>query len=431
MAEKLTDYVVGIEVTYSPQAWAVSALLAGHGAKLLAAGVEEGKFAEPWRGAWAWVQWYLGEYSRIPSPARVTEKFPDTYLPDWDNRPVEDVLDVFYEDLELRLVRGAVVATGKLLTDGRTREAVEEYQRWGGRIADARTRVEIAEWRGEALKRLEKYQDAVLRAAAGEAVGVGIPLGIPTIDEASGGLLPGDYCIVAGRFDTAKTTLMTAMAKLACDAGTTGLFISPEMRAVSILGKMDAMALQVDPMDLRRGQLTADEAKRLEAVMREVAAGDAENYVVYGGGFSMGSIAVLTSYLKPKILYIDGLGFLKRDGQRNGRQADWLEMGLLSRGVKGFAVTHGLPVVVVHQSNRSSKSGGVKDNLSRSDIIGQDADILIEIESITDEMLRATLGKCRETRIRCSTYLKKVSQGLLFEEVEAPTMAIVDVEEFV
>ena len=429
----LSDYAMGAEEDFSPQAWVLSALLVGEGAKLITAGVESSKLSSPWRGCWDWTQEYLNKYARLPSLARSVEKYPDVFIPTWDHRPVDDVLDCFFDDLELRLVRGAVVDVGRLLTESRTTEALQAYEVWNGRIADARARVEISSWRKGATKRLEEYHDAAMRAAAGEEVGIGVPLGIKTIDDASGGLLPGDYCVVAGRFDVGKTTLMVAMAKLACEhKGTTGLFISPEMRSVSILTKMDAMHLRVDPMDLRRGTVTMEELKRLEDGMTEIEKGKGDNHVVYGASFSLGSIAVLTAYLKPDILYIDGLGFLSDDENNSHRgQADWLDMGKKSRGVKRFAVRHQLPVVVVHQSNRKSVSGGVKDNLSRSDMIGQDADVLIELEAVTDEMMRATLGKCRETRIRCSTYLKKISKGLLFEETDAPVMAITDVNEFI
>jgi len=398
--------------TISPQAWALSAALHGESKTLFASGISPDKMSEPYRGGLAWVSGYAAQHGRFPTRSRFTEQFPDVYVPEWDARPSTDLADQFYTDLRARLIRGTVVSVGELIASGDQKGAEKEFEAWLFKWSEANARTDLREWKAGALTRLSEYEHRVAQVRSGEKVGDGILTGIKSVDEATLGFLPGDYVIFAGRFDVGKTTLMVATAEFAATTGRSCLFISPEHTAEAILRKLDAMAVGVNPIKLRQGTLTPEEVTQLNERMAYVGDLPGEITVVSGGNLTVDSVASLCTHLHPDVVYVDGLSFLVPAGTRE--DSDWLAIGTVSRNLKRMAVSQNVVVVCVTQGNRGSEKGGIKDNLARSDMIGQDADIIIGIEAVNDITVRVSLQKCRETPKRPICFLDKSIDGLRF-----------------
>ncbi len=76
----------------------------------------------------------------------------------------------------------------------------------------ATTRVEASAAAAELLAKVDRIR-------AGEKVGQGVTTGIPSIDNDTGGLRPGDLWVVAGRASMGKTIMATSLARAAARSG--------------------------------------------------------------------------------------------------------------------------------------------------------------------------------------------------------------------
>lgn len=96
----------------------------------------------------------------------------------------------------------------------------------------------------------------------------GLPTGIPTLDEMTGGMPQGEMIVLAGGPGTGKTSLATQMAIEASlslvDKPLPGndainVFISAEMTRSQIMQRVGCGWAQINQSDLRRGQITAEQ----------------------------------------------------------------------------------------------------------------------------------------------------------------------------
>lgn len=404
-------------ITASPQAWIVSAALHGYIEELINAGVNQTKLSEPFYSVWQWLTQYASDYGSFPSIERTKEKYPDVYVPKFDERPIQDVLDVFYDDLQQRLVRAAVIEVGKKL-ESNDPNFLAEWNEWVGRIADSQSQVNIVSWRETVDDRFSEYADTIAKKEMGEEPGTGILTGIRYVDEVTHGLLPTDYVLIVGRFDSGKTTLMADTMRAAAKTGNKALVISPEHGVKAMMRKIDCLHLVADPVDIRRGTLGREFIKKLQQAKEDIKRIAGDIMVVSGAGFTVEGVGALVAQVRPNILYIDGATHLV---PFNSNQPDWLKVGEVSRRLKHMAVAHNIPVVSVVQEGRHTGKGG-KDTIARSDMIGRDADLILHIEAVDDETLRLSMAKYRETIDRgLPVFLRKGKHGLSFIETDDPT----------
>jgi replicative DNA helicase len=324
-------------------------------------------------------------------------------------------LDKFFYDLNQRLLRTAVVEIGKAITSGE--DATDLWAQWNQRMSGDSSRFEVVSWTETADERFQDYQNRILSREAGEEPGTGILTGIRHIDKLTYGFMPGNYVLILGRFDTGKTTLMTQFMVSAAQTGNLCLVISPEHSAEEMARKLDAIAMVADPMALRRGTLDRSMIRQLLEGRDKIKETKGDIRIIPGSGRTLAEIATYVNILQPDILYVDGISHLSSPESKG--QSDWLRLGTISQGLKALATNTGIPVVTVVQEARDTGKKNVLESIARSDMIGQDADVIIHIDKVTDMQLKLTLVKWRESADRGgAVYLHKGDHGVEFIEDE-------------
>jgi len=417
------------DMVATPQAWILSAMLVGEVDKLLRNGVNAAKLSEPYRSVFEWAMGYASDYRTFPSPDRTGEQFPDVFIPLWDERPLEDVFDLFYMDLNSRMLRAALVEVGKKLQadDVDVTDALSMWEQWNTKIAGDGSRFNIVSWKETVDKRFDSYKDRILRREDGETVGTGILTGIRHIDDVTHGFLPGNYVLVLGRFDSGKTTLVAAWTVAAAKAGNLVMVISPEHNAEEMIRKIDAVYMESDPVALRRGTIDIDLLEQLEKERRSIRNIGGDIKVIPGAGFSVDQIGAMAIALKPDFICVDGISHLSSTDKN---APDWLKLGGISKQLKALATNTGIPIATVIQEAKGRK-GDAKDSIARSDMIGRDADIIVHIEAVTDRKLKLEIIKYRETLDRGgSSFLEKGEDGVKFIETDGPSVGGQDGWEF-
>lgn len=83
--------------------------------------------------------------------------------------------------------------------------------------------------------------------------------------------------------------------------------------------------------------------------------------------------------IQPDIIFIDGF-YLLNPGRINDKKADHEKIKAISRSIKSYAQSLGVPVICTSQANRDGKKNsnvGETEDAAFSDAVGQDADVML------------------------------------------------------
>ncbi len=212
---------------------------------------------------------------------------------------------------------------------------------------------------------------------------VGITLGWQPLDRLTGGALPGDVVVLAGRPGVGKTYKIVVMAMAAWDAGKRVLFLSMEMTDEQLAHRMVGIRTGVAPTYIRRGQMSDHVFERFERSVAEFQSPDAAPFYLVRGDLrkTVRDVDALVQEMEPDIVYIDGSYLLKPETTRN--KSRWEVMADVGEGLKEIALLRNVPIVHSVQLSRKAKSNSRVDvdldMIGGTDVVGQIASIAIAL----------------------------------------------------
>jgi replicative DNA helicase len=211
----------------------------------------------------------------------------------------------------------------------------------------------------------------------------GVPTGFTDLDEMTSGLQPSDLIIIAARPSMGKTSLVLNMAQHVGTKTdmTVGVF-SLEMSKEQLFLRMLTAEARIDAQRMRRGYLGERDWGRLSQAIGTLS--DAKIFID-----DSPSIGVLEMRAKCRrlaaehdldLVIIDYLQLMQGRGRFENRT---LELGSISRSLKGLAKELHVPVVVLSQLSRAPESRSDHkpqlSDLRESGALEQDADVVIFI----------------------------------------------------
>lgn len=225
----------------------------------------------------------------------------------------------------------------------------------------------------------------------GVVAGQGLPTGYVDLDRKTRGLHRGEMTILAARPSVGKSALMMNIAEQLCRGGilpgTTakhhipvGVF-SLEMSGSSLARRLISAYAGVDSHRMNSGMLSSEERERIadsETQMRAMPI-----HIADMPGATVREIRSQTrrwmDRLGIQVVFIDYLQLITPQG--GGRDNREVQVGQISRGLKGLAMELDMPVFVLSQLNRGSeqREGGRPrmSDLRESGSIEQDADVVM------------------------------------------------------
>lgn len=276
--------------------------------------------------------------------------------------------------------RSCIVACGELaraaydrepaesMTKAMSEKAYELAQRLlGGRqsIGDAR---QIGRWLLEESKRQE--EDPAHLA--------GLNLDIPNFDRATGGLRPGNYCILAGVTGKGKTTLMLDVVADLCARGRRVLCVSAEMSKEDIVQRIHSSFSGVFLSRIRNSRLSDEDWEALREAQLEVDRWKLR--ITDSGGPTVGDITTIARQAYQDwggldLVCVDYIQKLKGRGQ-----SDYSRVSAVSSALKELAMNMHIPVLALAQLDRSVGKEGRRPtlhDLKQSGELENDADIVL------------------------------------------------------
>jgi replicative DNA helicase len=246
-------------------------------------------------------------------------------------------------------------------------------------IADDKIRDGFVSLRDLAQSSLETIE----KLHARKELVTGVPTGFIDLDEMTSGLQPSDLVIVAARPSMGKTSLVLNIAQHVGTKTdkTVGLF-SLEMSKEQLFLRMLTAEARIDAQRMRRGYLGERDWGRLSQAIGTLS--DAKIFID-----DSPSIGVLEMRAKCRrlaaehdldLVIVDYIQLMQGRGRFENRT---LELGSISRSLKGLAKELRVPVVVLSQLSRAPESRSDHkpqlSDLRESGALEQDADVVIFI----------------------------------------------------
>jgi len=216
--------------------------------------------------------------------------------------------------------------------------------------------------------------------------GVGMGVGMQTIDRRQGGFHAGDLIVIGARPGVGKSSLMGQWALSMAHNGKSVGIISLEMSNTQIAARLAAIDTQTDFSVFFRG-LNIDEKEKENIYNRiSLTTSTLPIYVSDKTGVNILDIKASAARLKKlhnlDALFIDYLQLLDPISAKSNRNREQ-EVSEMSRGCKILAKDLGIPVFILAQLNRESiKRKGAErypalSDLRESGSLEQDADVVV------------------------------------------------------
>lgn len=214
---------------------------------------------------------------------------------------------------------------------------------------------------------------------------VGISTGFRELDNLTKGFQPGQVIVLAGHTGKGKTTLAGCFALTAIQAKVATAYYSLEMSRADVSKRLLSNLSGVSLGRIQTGHMTdADKAtvreakaylSRLPLVLQ-----DTETGAITASGIAASLRKARTEH-GIRLAVVDYLGLIARDPGEKFENRN-IEVSQLSRAMKLLAGELAIPIIVLHQLNRSSATRSadtkpVLSDLRDSGSIEQDADIVL------------------------------------------------------
>lgn len=349
-------------------------------AEVYEVGIRGEHFEEPlYQAIWTFTvgYWQDSQCKAVPTPWALKEEF-STYEPVY----APEETGYLAEKLRERYLANGmqeIMRTVAPKTAADPAEALKELQSAAYSLTEMTvrrvTRTNLADTvakRREAYAHVQAYPQ-----------GQGAPYGLDLLDFHTGGILPGELCIVGARAKTGKTFMGLHAMVTALKQGYTPLIFSLEMSLDEIEKRIDALFSGVSYNRLIRGQLDDDELVQLHEGQDQLSyLGGIQVEMPEEGDRTVGSLMARARQYGATYVFIDQLTFMEPPQKVQSLKEHHASI------VKALKINisrpgQELPCILAHQMRRDDEELSMA-SFSNATEIEQTADILLGLSRNQD-----------------------------------------------
>lgn len=215
-----------------------------------------------------------------------------------------------------------------------------------------------------------------------------VDLGFPGLDDALGGVEPGDLVTVGARTNGGKTAIMTAAAYSLASRGEPVLYVTTEMTRTQMVCRVLPMAARIPSWKFRKRKLEAADWAKLQAACADRLS--KMPLMIHGKSVvGLDDIRAAAAQTKAKVVFVD---YLQRCRLPQGSKERNYQVMDFMVGLKSFAQEAGVVVVIGCQLARQmDKAPDVEPenaDLKDSGAIEAESDQVVLLWKPTDKQLR-------------------------------------------
>jgi len=208
----------------------------------------------------------------------------------------------------------------------------------------------------------------------------GVPTGFEDLDEMTRGLQPADLIIIAARPSMGKTSLVLNISQhVATQPNLTVGFFSLEMSKESLFIRLLTSVAQIDSHRLMSGAIGQKDYGRISHALETLSA--MQLFIDDSSNISVLEMRAKCRRLQAEhglnLIVVDYIQLMSGRGRFENRT---LELGAISRSLKGLAKELSVPIIVLSQLSRGPESRSDHrpqlSDLRESGALEQDADVV-------------------------------------------------------
>lgn len=251
-----------------------------------------------------------------------------------------------------------------------------------------------------------------------------ITTGYDCLDQALGSFCGGDYIALGASTGTGKTTIALNLSRMMCLQGRKVLFCSLEMPIEQLRNRFNCINTGLDARKYRTCGFTPEELERYKLGLSELDQWSL--YILCDYNLTVEKLKAYATEQKKNFgldfIVIDYLGLLSGYGNKSSYE----RVSALSRNIKVMATELNVPVLVLVQLNRDSKSRENKrpvlTDIRESGAIEQDADFVLF--AYRDYMFSGDYGKKDDLEIIVAKNRHGISNVTCFLDINLNTQEI-------
>lgn len=369
-----------------------------------------------YREAYAWIEDYIAAHGRTPSIGAFRTAFEDVVLKKVDD--VEHFIERVREDHSNIVLRKGLADVVAMLKKGDTKGAIRQLSSasvaaeasYLGHGSDGDIFRDYDDIKAEVLRRKRQQKKT------GYA---GIPTGFPTLDELTSGIQPGWFVVVTARTGVGKTRSLVRMACAAAFSGYNVQYDALEQTRPEIAMQVHSFASSefgrgvFKSLDLAQGN-GYDTKSYLNFLqdMKKTVQGRMHVADNSRSAITQPVMAAQIERNRADIFFLDHLTLT--EGVEDHQSA-----GNLSSALKRMANRYKIPVITAAQINRAGIGKEIQgtDNIGVSDKIGQDADLVINVQKFSKSVVLMRVVKYRHGPSGSVFYLKFDPNHGVMEEI--------------
>lgn len=383
----------------SVEAYLISAVLRNRDLKVaMGQGLTTDMF-HTFQKEWEWVELYYQKYQNAPSKEAFKRQFPDFAVKQVDD--TKHFADEVRKNHARQLMLAMMQDAADCLADGDVDRAVKMANSSIIQIAAAMGTNHDGDIFADFADILQDVESRARRVA--ENGTAGIPFGIPSIDNRTGGANPGELIIVGGRLGIGKSWQLQYFAANAALLGHSIQFDALEQSRSQVAMRIHAlmagsMGRQVfSNTSLMQGKgFNMGDYKQFLRKLKSDVAGRMHVSDTSRGRVGVTNVAAQIERNHVDVVYVDYLTLMQKNGP------DWQGIAQLSGDMKALATNYQIPVICAAQLNRQDGVSGSRrgeppgvEALAGSDSIGQDADMVITLAKASKHVMVGKMAKYR------------------------------------
>lgn len=236
----------------------------------------------------------------------------------------------------------------------------------------------------------------------------GVFLGYRDLDHLTWGIKQSELMVISGASSSGKSMLMMNIAINAwlgsndplnpeakfVDDGKNIIFFSLEMSKSQLEDRIDSNLAGIITNNITRGKLSLQDKEKFKKVLDFCERYDKKFYIcdMPRGSKTLDIEArydAICSEFTPDLVCVDYLGIMKPNVSRN---SDWLDIGYTAEDLHEFCRAKNIPVITAAQrktkDRKAKKQYNDLEDLGRSKMIGDNANIVFLIENRDEEYLK-------------------------------------------
>jgi replicative DNA helicase len=360
-------------------------------------GVTTAEFEDPFhKKIWSEIESYYRRHLKVPPLSEIQSKVPEFSTVPVDGHAVTEIIESWRKQRAAAVLFNTIQQIQEHLDRGNIDDAIKLAIRGGSTASQT-----VAVSNDLRINRTAREVFSYLEEVGGRKGLIGIPWPWKPLNQATLGILKGNFIVFYGRPKCTKTFRLIEIGLTAMIEGYKVLFISCEMNEETIRNRLIAIAAKINYDKMKKGLLNEEEKRRIAFIVDFIEGLEGEfiftNLSESRKYKSPSAVQAKIEQYEPQLVLVDSIHKMT-DDHSGKSDAQPGTIRNINYDLQQFALNYRLPIIVTTHANRKGEKvmADSTADVAYSDSFAGDPDLLISL--YLDKTLKKTIFLIKAAR---------------------------------